>query len=39
MTLNAKKGGLMEFFGDFGLQYKSIAFTRWRHGTMVMRSR
>jgi len=27
------------FFGDFGLQHKSISFTRWRHETIVMRSR
>jgi len=39
MTLNAKIGGFMDFFGDFGLQQKSISFTRWRHGTIVMRSK
>jgi len=43
MTLNAKTGGFMDLFGDFGLQHKSISFTRWRHGrrhgTVVMRSR
>jgi len=26
-------------FGDFGLQHKSISFTRWRHGAIVMRFR
>jgi len=41
MTLNAKIGSFMDFFGDFGLQYKSISFTRWCHWTIVtdMRSR
>jgi len=29
----------MNFFGDFGLRHKSISFTRWRHGTIIMRSR
>jgi len=29
----------MEFFGDFGLRHKFVSFTRWRHGTIVMRSR
>jgi len=31
----------MDFFSDFGLQHKSVSFTKWRHGTMVtgMRSR
>jgi len=29
----------MDFLGDFGLRYKTILFTRWRHGTIVMRSR
>jgi len=29
----------MNFFGDFGLRHKSISFTRWRHGTIVMRYR
>ena len=28
MTLNAKIGGFVDFFGDFGLQHKSISFTR-----------
>jgi len=39
MTLNAKIGGFMDFFGDFGLRHKLILFTRWRHGIIVMRSR
>jgi len=26
----------MDFFGDFGLQHKSISFTKWRYGTIVM---
>jgi len=39
MTLNAKIGGFMDFFGDFGQQRKSISFTRWRYGTIVMRTR
>jgi len=39
MTLNAKIGGFMDFFGDFMLRHKSILFTRWCHGTIVMRSR
>jgi len=39
MTLNAKVGGFMDFFGDLLLQHKSISFIRWRHGTIVMRSR
>jgi len=39
MALNAKIGGIMDFFGDFGLRHKSISFTRWRYGTIVMRSR
>ena len=34
MTLNAKIGGFMDFFGAFGLN-KSISFTRRRHGTCV----
>jgi len=29
----------MDFFGDFGLRHKSISLTRWRHGTIVRRSR
>jgi len=36
MTLNAKIGGFMDFFGDFGLWYRSISFIRWRHTTIVM---
>jgi len=39
MTLGAKTGLFMDFFGDFGLRHKSISFTTWRHGTIVMRSR
>jgi len=29
----------MDFSGDFRLRHKSISFTRWRHGTIVMWSR
>jgi len=29
----------MDFFGDFELRHKSISFTKWRHVTIVMRSR
>jgi len=39
MTLNAKIGGFIDFFGDFGQRHKSISFTRWRHRTIIMRSR
>jgi len=39
MTLNAKIGVFMDFFGDFRQQHKSISFTRWRHVTIVMRYR
>jgi len=42
MTLNdleRQNKGLYGFFGDFGLWYKSVSFTRWRHATIVMRSR
>jgi len=39
MTLNAKIGGFMDYFSDFGLRHKFISFTRWRHWTIVMRSR
>jgi len=39
MTLNAKIEGFMDFFGYFGLRHKSISFTRWRHATIIMRSR
>jgi len=39
MTLNAKTGGFMGFSADFGPRHKSIWFTRWRHGTTVMRYR
>jgi len=37
--MNAKIEGSMDFFGDFGVRPKSISFTMWRHGTIVMRSR
>jgi len=42
MTLNdieCQNRGLMDFFGDFGLRHKSISFKRWRHTTIIMRSR
>jgi len=39
MTLNAKIGGFIDFFSDFGLRHKSISLTRWHHRTIVMRSR
>jgi len=39
MTLNAKIGGFMDFFGDVGLQHKSISFARCHHATIVMWSR
>jgi len=39
MTLNAKIEGFVDFLGDFGLRHKTISFTRWCHGTIVMRSR
>jgi len=39
MTLDAKIGGFMDFFGDLGLRHKSISFTQWHHRTIVMRSR
>jgi len=39
MTYNAKIEGFMDLFDDFGLRHKSISFTRWRHETIVMRSR
>jgi len=38
MTLNdleRHNGGFYGFLGDFGLQHKSISFTRWRHVTIV----
>jgi len=37
--LERQNSGFYGFFGDFGLQHKSISFTRWRHATFVMRSR
>jgi len=39
MILNANIGGFIDYFDDFGLRQKFISFTRWRHGTIVMRSR
>jgi len=42
MTLNdleRQNTGFYGFLGDFGLQNKSTSFTRWRHATIVMRSR
>jgi len=42
MTLNdleRQNRGFYLFCGDFGLRHISISFTRWRHGTIVMRSR
>jgi len=39
MTLNAKIGRFVDFFGDFGLLHKSILFTMWRHATIVMQYR
>jgi len=39
MTLNAKIEGFMDFFDDYRLRHKYISFTRWCHGTTVMRSR
>ena len=42
VTLNdfeCQNRGFYGFFGDFGLRHKSVSFTRWRHGTIVMRFR
>jgi len=42
MTLNdleRQNRGFYGFFGNFVLQHKSISFTRWRHTTIVIRSR
>jgi len=42
MTLNDfehQNKGFYGFFGDFGLRDKFISFTRWCHGTIVMRFR
>jgi len=42
MTLNdleRQNKGFYGFFGDFGLRHKSTSLTRWRRGTVVMRSR
>jgi len=38
MTLSAKIEGFMDFLAISGCN-KSISFTTWRHGTIVMRSR
>jgi len=37
--LERQNMGFYGFFGDFALRHKSISFTRWRHATIVMRSR
>jgi len=37
--LERQNRGIYGFFGDFGLRHKSISFTRWRHATIVLRSR
>jgi len=37
--LECQNMGFMDFFGDFRLWHKSISFTKWRHVTIVMRSR
>jgi len=37
--LERQNKGFYWFFGDFGLRRKTKSFTRWRHGTIVMRSR
>jgi len=37
--LERQNKGFYGFFGDLGLRHKSISFTRWRHWTIVMRSR
>jgi len=34
--LERQNRGFYVFFGDFGLRHKSISFTRWSHGTIVM---
>jgi len=39
MILNAKIGDFMDFFDNFRLRHKSTSFTRWRHATIIMRSR
>jgi len=39
MTLNDLERQNMGFFGDFGLRHKSMSLTRWRHATIIMRSR
>jgi len=39
MTLNAKIGGFMDFYGDFGLRHKSIihkvASQNYRYATQI----
>jgi len=37
MTLNAKIGGFMDFFGHFRL-WESLSFTRWRHAADATRT-
>jgi len=39
MTLNAKIGGFMDFLAISGCNTSLISFTRWRHETIIMRSR
>jgi len=34
--LERQNTGFYAFFGDFGLRHKSMSFTRWSHGTIVM---
>ena len=34
--LECQYRGVYVFFGDFGLQHKSISFTRWTHRTIVI---
>jgi len=34
--LERQNRGFCGFFSDFGLRHKSISFTRWHHGTIVM---
>jgi len=39
VDLERQNRGFYGFFGNFGLRHKSISFTRWRHRTIVVRSR
>jgi len=42
MTLNdpeRQNRGFYAFFGDLELRHKCISFTKWRHETIVMRSK